>query len=329
MNDIIYIVEKDIIESKVFLIYKPLWEEILGNKSSKLYCKDIKDKSNIISTIEENGFLLKENKIIDNIPNSTFTYLFINESLKKNENIKQIKFNTNQDYKELSLKDADVIISIFSISELTNRPKILNGDFLTRYLFLEPIYNRLPDTEYEKTNKFLFLYSNENKRKTNVVNIVYKLINELYEEKPINYTIKDVILKKIKYQEHQNWICDSTCPSINQLLQEMALDAGSQFIFLNEYASCNISRNDDQENSLTNGKSNSLRSRIKSLLNPNFVIKEYKKKINLKENRSLFYLESIFSYIFNANLKNLQNLLSLDKTRIVQNYILNFYYNHF
>ena len=109
----------------------------------------------------------------------------------------------------------------------------------------------------------------------------------------------------------------------------MALEAGSQIIFLNEYSSCNISRNDYQENSLTNGKSNSLRSRIKSLLNPNFVIKEYKKKINLKENSSLFYLESIFSYIFNANLKNLQNLLSLDKTRIVQNYILNFYYNHF
>ena len=55
MNDTIYIIEKEIIESKVFLIYKPLWEEILSDESSMLYCKDIKEKPTIISTFEENG----------------------------------------------------------------------------------------------------------------------------------------------------------------------------------------------------------------------------------------------------------------------------------
>ena len=329
MNEIVYIVEREIIESKVFLIYKPLWEEILCNGSSMVFCRDIKEKSTIISTIEKNGISINENKIIDNIPNLQFTYLFISESLKKNENIKQVKLNINQDFEELSLKNTDAIISIFSISELTNKPKILKGDFLKKYLYLEPIYNRLQDSENNKLNKFLFIHTNDNTKRKNIVEIVYKLINEVCDEKPRVQTVKDVILNKFKYQEYQKWICDSTCPSINQLLQILALNAGSQIIFLNKYSSCEISRNNYQELSFINDKNISLRSKIKSLFEPKNVISEHHKKTIKYENKSLYYLENIFCYIFNENLEGLQKLFSLDDANIVQNYILNFYQNHF
>ena len=216
-SDAQIIIEEEVIMSKAFLLWQPFFEVLFTDNKCAILSNSEQEKENIIKILNNFEINLNPNFITKSESKEDSIFIFTKNPHTTNKFKKRIFINCSTNFDHIDIENNDLVLSIYSIYEIENKPKVLSIEILLKFLFLDPIVRFDTDNLKNDLNIDLLAFYNEEE-----CQLTKKIMDVIASAKKLEKVkLDDLTLSNLEnlINSTKCIISTSTCPAYNHLLK--------------------------------------------------------------------------------------------------------------